>query len=305
MSDWLPQAMPEISDAQFARWQTMLEERTGISFLQHKNILMAGLNRRMRELGISDYASYYQQLTSSPEADREWRQLVDRIAVNETSFFRDPLSFAVLQSFLQTRLGGKTDGAPQRMDIWSVGCASGEEAWSLAMMATDLIEHLAIDCRLAVTGSDISDSVLATARRGCYSARRLEKLSLTMRNRYFKPLANQPVKLGLQRQYRISPALGEKVRFVPCNILDIGSAKGLSGLLPGRPMDVIYCQNLLVYFRRERQWQALDQLQQHLKPGGMLMVGPGEVTGWQHPDMQRIKRDGVQAYVKIEDSDEQ
>ena len=70
--------------------------------------------------------------------------------------------------------------------------------------------------------------------------------------------------------------------------------------LPRRAMDIIFCQNVLVYFRRDRQYKVLDDLVRHLKPGGLLMVGPGEVSGWHHQQMRRTKDDTVQSYVKDE-----
>ncbi|MEE8058796.1 MAG: CheR family methyltransferase [Pseudomonadales bacterium] len=283
MSSWSYQTPPELSDKQYARWQTLLEERTGICFLQHKSILHKGLSQRMREVGIKDYERYFKQVSAVPGGVVEWAQLVDRISVKETSFFRDPLSFDVIKNFLLKRLNVNVRTQDYTLDIWSVGCSTGEEAYSLAMCASDLIDFVAANIFLGVIATDISSSALTIARRGCYVARKLADLPLALKHKYFVPLSEQ--------EYEIVPSLRQRLCFVQGNLLSLGEA-------PRMAMDVIYCQNVLVYFRRDRKRQVLDSLVEHLKPGGMLMLGPGEAIGWQHPNIERTSDDLVQAYVK-------
>lgn len=283
MSSWIYQTAPELNDEQYARWQALLEARTGICFLQHKSILQTGLRQRMREVGVSDYDAYYQQVSAVPQGAVEWAQLVDRISVKETSFFREPHSYGAVKKFLQQRLSValKEDGCA--LDIWSVGCSTGEEAYSLAMAASDMIDYLGVKVFLGVMATDISQSALTVARDGCYTARKLAGLPLAVRYKHFVRLSEQ--------HYEISPALKQRLCFVRGNILELAA-------VPTMAMDVIFCQNVLVYFRRERQWQVLDHLVEHLKPGGLLMLGPGEVVAWQHPKMHRATDDAVLAYVK-------
>lgn len=285
MSTWSYQATPELTDEQYARWQSLLEQRTGICFLQHKSILQKGLSQRMREVGAENYEQYYDQVQAVPEGAVEWAQLVDRISVKETSFFREPLSYEVLRRYLLQRLDREPDEGGYTLDLWSVGCSTGEEPYSLAMTAADIIDYLGKKVFMGVVATDISQSALAAARRGIYSPRKLESLPQSMVKRYFVQRS--------EKEFEIKPDLKQRLCFVQGNLLEIEKA-------PVVAMDVIFCQNVLVYFRQAVKHQVLNALVAHLKPGGMLLVGPGEVTGWAHPLAKRTADESVQAYVKTE-----
>ena len=286
MSLWSYQVLPELSDEQYARWQALLEARTGICFSQHKSILQKGLVQRMREVGVSDYEQYYRQVSMVPQGAVEWAQLVDRVSVKETSFYREPHSYAVVREFLLERLDATVRKQDSTLDIWSVGCSTGEEAYSLAVLANELIDFLNADIFLGVMATDISQSALSIARSGRYATRKLATLPLALKRKYFAPFGEQ--------QYEILPSIKQHLCFVRGNMLDVGE-------IPKMAMDVIFCQNVLLYFRRNRQRQVLDSLVEHLKPGGMLMIGPGEVVGWKHSQMQRSAERSVQAYIKQKD----
>jgi chemotaxis protein methyltransferase CheR/type IV pilus assembly protein PilK len=282
---WSYQAPPELTDEQYARWQTLLEERTGICFLQHKSILQKGLCQRMREINCDDYDQYFSRVSKLPEGIIEWTLLVDRVSVKETSFFRDQHSVKAVKCFLLQRLGNKRSNGQQdyTLDIWSVGCSTGEEAYSLAMIASDVIDYLSVNIFLGVLATDISKTALTQAKKGRYASRKLAGMPVEIRDKYFK-------KSSISSDDIIAE-LKQKVCFVQGNIAELESA-------PKMAMDLIYCQNVLVYFRRSRHKQILDAMVKRLKPGGLLMLGPGEVTGWQHRQMRRSKDETVQAYVK-------
>ena len=276
-------ALPEFSDKEYVRWQTILEERTGISFFQHKSILQKGLSLRMRETGITDYDQYFRQVSAVPDGLVEWMQLVDRVSVKETSFFRDAGSFAVVRDFLLDRIGKTPAATNSDLDIWSVGCATGEEAYSLAMTAVDIVDYLAAPCFVGVTATDISSTALAVAKKGCYSQQRLNELLPATKNKYFVRQGNG--------DFEITANLRQRMCFVQNNILDLD-------VVPGIEMDVIYCQNVLIYFRRELQAEVLNTLTKCLKPGGLLVVGPGDAMGWKHPLMNRSSDLKIQAYTR-------
>ena len=283
MASWSFEAPQILSDEQYVQWQTLLEQRTGICFLQHKSIMQKGLLTRMRELGIEDYQQYFLLVSAVPEGTVEWQLLVDRVSVKETSFFREPFSFAAVRHFLLSRLNADMREQNSTLDIWSVGCSTGEEAYSLAMMASDMLTYTASRAFLGVVATDISRTALAVADQGVYPARKLEPLSREMLQQYFTA--------GEKGLYRIKESLRQKICFVQGNIAELNSA-------PKIKMDVIFCQNVLLYFRHEQQKRVLDLLVEHLKPGGMLMLGPGEVAGWRHPKAYRSSDEFVQAYLR-------
>ncbi|MGK0499391.1 MAG: chemotaxis methyl-accepting protein methylase [Oceanicoccus sp.] len=283
MSSWSYQAPSPLSDEQYARWQSLLEQRTGICFLQHKLILQKGLGQRMREVGAKDYEHYYQQVSQVPDGAIEWAKLVDRIAVKETSFNREPQSFQVVQNYLKALLQRKPAQRGNTLELWSVGCSTGEEAYLLAMLAKESIEQTAAESFFGVTATDISPSALVIAKQGRYSRRKIESLPQQLRDKYFSELGANGFQAVL--------SLRQRLYFVQGNMLALKK-------MSTQAMDVIYCQNVLVYFSRDRQWQVLDALTEHLKPGGLLVIGPGEVMGWQHAQMQRHQDSAVQAYIK-------
>ncbi len=277
------EALPEFSDKEYVRWQAILEKRTGISFCQHKSILQKGLSLRMRETGATDYDQYYRQVSAVPDGLVEWMWLVDRVSVKETSFFRDVGAFALVRDYLLNRIEKTATATTSSLDIWSVGCSTGEEAYSLAMTAVDIIDYLAAPCFVGVTATDISSTALADAKKGCYPQRRLSGLLPAMKNKYFVRRRDG--------DFEVTANLRQRMCFAQDNILDIG-------VVPGVEMDIIYCQNVLIYFRRELQIEVLDTLTKCLKPGGLLVVGPGDAMGWKHPLMSRSNDPKVRAYTR-------
>ncbi len=169
-------------------------------------------------------------------------------------------------------------------DIWSVGCSSGEEPYSLAMVINDAYHMVGREARFSITATDISRAALTLARAGIYSERKLETVDRTFRQRYFNKVA--------EGRYQIAEHLRDRICFNHGNILNINE-------MPTLRVDVIYCQNLLVYFRRWLREHILNAFVERLHPGGLLVIGVGEVVGWSHPSMRQVPAEAVQAYVHI------
>ena len=280
--DWALEPLADMSPAEFHDWQTLLEERSGMVVSERRrSFLQTNLIARMREVGAPDYASYYRQVTSGPRGAVEWSTLMDRLTVQETRFFRHPASFELLEDHLRHRL---EQGPLERpLALWSVGCASGEETYSLAMTAAEVLAGSEAQCCFGVTGTDISLSALAKSRAAVYSARRLEQVEPLMRDRYFLPLPDD--------RFQVLPALAARVCFARLNVLELANS-------PVSDMDVIFCQNLLIYFRRWRRREILNRLAECLAPGGLLVIGVGEVVGWQHPELLPVANDQVLAFTR-------
>lgn len=286
---WMYQLPDTLSDEQYDRWKQLLEQRSGISFLGHKSILQAGLRQRMRELGLTDYEAYFEQVSQVPQGLLEWKQLVDRLAVKETQFYRDPQSFAATKTYLEILVDEQGEETAKTLDIWSVGCSTGEEAYSLAMLIKEVLATKARDIFWGITAIDISASAIAQAISGRFAERKLSQLPEVMKAQFFQYQSDG--------YYQIVADIRERMCFVQGNILELAAA-------PTIKMDVIYCQNVLIYFSRTRMEAVLNSLVERLKPGGLLMLGAGEASGWRHPLVTRIKNDSVQGYVRIQqDSD--
>lgn len=278
---WALQPLADMTATEFREWQTLLEERTGVVLNERRRaFLQTNLSARMRELGVMDYATYYRQVTDGPRGAVEWSTLLDRLTVQETRFFRHRPSFEVLESYLRERL---QQGLTQPWELWSVGCASGEEPYSLAISAAEVLRESEHPDHFGVTGTDISLNALSKARDGQYGARRLEQLETDLCQRYF--LAQD------DGRFKVVPNLAARVCCARLNVLELAKA-------PMSGMDVIFCQNLLIYFRRWRRREILNRLAERLVPGGLLVIGVGEVAGWQHPELIPVADERVLAFTR-------
>ncbi|WP_445937528.1 protein-glutamate O-methyltransferase [Pseudomonas sp.] len=278
---WALQPLADMTATEFRDWQTLLEERTGVVLNERRRaFLQTNLSARMRELGVMDYATYYRQVTDGPRGAVEWSTLLDRLTVQETRFFRHRPSFEVLESYLRERL---QQGVTQPWELWSVGCASGEEPYSLAISAAEVLRESEHPDYFGVTGTDISLNALSKARDGQYGARRLEQLETDLCQRYF--LAQD------DGRFKVVPNLAARVCCARLNVLELAKA-------PMSGMDVIFCQNLLIYFRRWRRREILNRLAERLVPGGLLVIGVGEVAGWQHPELIPVADERVLAFTR-------
>jgi type IV pilus assembly protein PilK len=278
---WALQPLADMTATEFRDWQTLLEERTGVVLNERRRaFLQTNLSARMRELGVMDYATYYRQVTDGPRGAVEWSTLLDRLTVQETRFFRHRPSFEVLESYLRERL---QQGVTQPWELWSVGCASGEEPYSLAISAAEVLRESEHPDHFGVTGTDISLNALSKARDGQYGARRLEQLETDLCQRYF--LAQD------DGRFKVVPNLAARVCCARLNVLELAKA-------PMSGMDVIFCQNLLIYFRRWRRREILNRLAERLVPGGLLVIGVGEVAGWQHPELIPVADERVLAFTR-------
>lgn len=279
---WALKPLADMSPAEFRDWQALLEERTGVVLNeQRRAFLQTNLSARMRELGVDSYASYYRQVTDGPRGAVEWSALLDRLTVQETRFFRHRPSFDLLDSYVQARLVDDVDEQP--LALWSVGCSSGEEPYSMAICVAEVLRRHECNRAFGVTGTDISLNALSKARQASYSPRRLEQLDEDLCERYFRAQDDGRRKL--------SEELTARVCVARLNVLDLAKA-------PQSGMDVIFCQNLLIYFRRWRRREILNRLAERLAPGGLLVVGVGEVVDWHHPLLESVADEQVLAFTR-------
>jgi chemotaxis protein methyltransferase CheR/type IV pilus assembly protein PilK len=271
---WGIKTLTPISDEQFELWQTLIEARTGMTIgAARRSFLETNLGIRMREIGLHDYEAYYEQLMVGPVAEREWAILVDRLTVQETSFFRHPSSFALVRAHIAELL--LKDPTRKSINLWSVGCSTGEEPYSLAMQTdAQLAELRQNKVYYGVTATDISLPTLARARTAIYGERRLHNVPSAWKQKYFQSVEGK-------KEFQVVDALKKRVAFVQLNIMELDK-------MPLSGMDVIFCQNVLIYFRRFRKRDILANLAVRLAPGGIMVLGVGEAMDWAHPQLVRV-----------------
>ncbi len=271
-----------MDETQFNQWKNLLENRTGMTLPAHrKSFLETNLGIRMREIGCSNYQMYYEKVVSSPEAVVEWSILVDRLTVQETRFFRDPDAFNLVADYILTRPRDALKSRP--IEAWSVGCSTGEEPYTLAMLLNESMSQLELPPLFGVTGSDISKPAITKAQQGRFTTRKLTGMDEALKSRYFRPAERNSVE--------IVNSIRERTCFTRLNVLDLKHA-------PMHGMNIIFCQNLLIYFRRWRRRQIVTQLAERLAPGGLLVLGQGELTDWQPPGLQRVPSENVLAWIR-------
>lgn len=285
---WTLRPLPAMDEAQFYQWQALLEHRTGMTLSsERKSFLETNLGIRMREIGCNSYQAYYEQIVSGPEAVVEWATLVDRLTVQETRFLRDPDAFRLVSDFILTRPRESLTHRP--LEAWSVGCSTGEEPYTLAMLLNESMCQLELPPLFGVTGSDISKPAIEKAQRGLFNARKLQGMDEALKARYFRPAE--------QNSVEIVDSIRERVCFTRLNVMDLNRA-------PMHGMNIIFCQNLLIYFRRWRRREIVKRLAERLAPGGLLVLGQGELTDWQPPGLQRVPSENVLAWIRRQSDEE-
>jgi len=279
--------MLELDEDQFRRWAELLHARTGMRVPpERRSFLTTGIGLRMREIGCECPDEYFDRLTGGRGSPAEWSTLVDRLTVHETRFFRHPQSMELVRDQVLAKASDCHDGS-LRFEAWSVGCATGEESYTLAMVIDRSLERhrgTGASAYFGVVGTDISQPALRAAREGIYSAHRLKDLPVDLLDSYFEPLP--------EGRGRVRECLRRRVCFTHSNVLDAGGE-------PFAPLDLVYCQNLLIYFDRARRAEIVDAMVAHLRPGGLLILGSGEVVAWSDSRMERVPSPHTCAYRRV------
>ncbi len=250
------------------------ERRTGTDVSQPA---AEKLLRIFAPIGLCEIEAAVARLESLPASDPEWLALIESLTVHETYIMRDPSQFAFFAALLPDMIA---QAAAHRhlLRFWSVGCASGEEAYSIAALALDALAKagkaemtedgisLLSPWRLEVVGADISRRALARAQAGVYetgplSSFRTEAAALL---HHFPPLAAAGRSTPAMRA--ATPALKRVVRFSHFNIID--------GALPAEPFDGVFCRNVFIYFSEGARRHAQERLARAVRPGGLLLLGP-------------------------------
>jgi chemotaxis protein methyltransferase CheR len=214
---------------------------------------------RLELLGLRDFSAYVRFLKFDPRGAEELELAVDLLVPHETYFFREPAQLACFEAQLLPLLEKKNEHL-RSLHLWSAGCASGEEPYTLAMLLSERAALATWD--VEVLGTDFSKRSLTQARRAEYGATSLRATSDERRVRYFDPLEGGRV--------RVKDELRARVRFGQLNLLDTSAA----ALLPR--FDVIFCRNVLMYFDVPTRRQVVERFFERLKDGGFLLLGHSE-----------------------------
>ena len=247
------------ADAETALRQILefLDTSTGHNFIHYKRAtVLRRIARRLQVNGLANLPSYLDYLRSN---SGESLALLQDLLISVTNFFRDKTAFEALELLIPTLLRDKTEG--EQIRVWVPGCATGEEAYSMAMILAEYIENHAPTLKVQVFATDIDTGAIAFAREGLYPTSIVADVSPERLRRFFVPE---------QGRYRVRKDLRETVLFAAHNLLRDS---------PFSSLDLISCRNLLIYFGNEAQERVFDTFHFALRPGGLLMLGSSEAVG--------------------------
>ncbi|MDO9286202.1 MAG: chemotaxis protein CheB [Aquabacterium sp.] len=257
-----PSGQP-VPPAGLARILTLLRLGCGHDFSQYKpSTVNRRIERRMALHGIDDAEVYARHLKQHPA---ELQTLFREMLINVTSFFRDPQAFAALKSdVLRDLLAAKSDVDTLR--IWVAGCATGEEAYSIAILLRELLDDLQLDLKVQLYSTDLDEDAIAVARVGLYPTNIAQDLTPERLRRHF---SREP------DGYRVKKEIREMVVF---------AVQSVTRDPPFTRLDLLACRNLLIYLQPELQDRLIRTFHYVLKPGGVLMLSPSESVG-RHTDL--------------------
>jgi chemotaxis protein methyltransferase CheR len=250
----------ELGDAEFQFLASFMSRETGIVLSGHKRQMVCGrLVKRLRALHLRSFAEYV-ELLQGPAAGAEVEHLVNAITTNITNFFREPHHFDFLKSAVLAPRVTETPRRP-RIRIWSAGCSSGEEPYSIAMTMADVLKPAAAWDAL-ILATDIDTNVLRRAEAGIYPAEALRHIPDTYRKRFVRRIA------GDGDRVQMADELRAMIRFRRLNLHESWPMKG--------KFDVIFCRNVAIYFDKPTQRKLFNRYADYLTIGGMLYLGHAE-----------------------------
>lgn len=257
----------ELNTRDFQRLSRFIYDELGIKMPESKRTMLTGrLSKRLRALSLADFSDYCDFFFSPQGQEWEMVHLVNAVTTNKTDFFREPAHFNFLIQSVLPALIQKRKGSTERLiRIWSAGCSTGEEPYTLAMVLSDFKERPeSAGFRFDILATDISSRVLDIAKSAIYPEDRIAPIPPLTRKKYLLKSrdSNDP-------KVRIVPDLRSMVRFGRLNFMD--AEFGIR-----ERMDIIFCRNVIIYFDRQTQEALVGKFCRHLIPGGFLFLGHSE-----------------------------
>jgi chemotaxis protein methyltransferase CheR len=250
----------EYTDADIAFLRALITEHTGIVVSDNKrDMIYSRLARRLRSLGMTRFADYCRYLRTHEQ--EELTNLINAVTTNLTAFFREPHHFEHLGHVVVPQLLHE-NASTRRIRVWSAGCSTGEEPYSIAMVLEEQIPPW-LDWDVKILATDLDTNVLETARKGVYSLDRIQGLSEARLKRFF-----HRGKGSNQGLVRLDDELRAMITFKQLNLLKDWPMKG--------PFDVIFCRNVLIYFDKPTQARLAERFADILAPRGYLYIGHSE-----------------------------
>lgn len=255
--------LKRLSEDEFRKLSSLVQDKLGIKMPPAKKTLLESrLQKRLRALGLSSYAEYCDMLFNRGGLNSELVHMLDLVTTNKTDFFREAHHFEFL---VHSALPHLVRRGNKKVSVWSAGCSTGEEPYTLAMVLSEYAHaNPGLGFDYSITATDISTRVLEAACKGIYQDDRIAPVPNELKRRYF--LRSRDASRGL---VRVVPELREKIDFSRVNLMDetypVNSA-----------LDIIFCRNVIIYFDKPTQERLFAKFCEYLKPGGFIFIGHSE-----------------------------
>lgn len=260
----MPLTTPTMKTKEFESFSSFIYQQVGIKLPPaKKTMLEARLQKRLKAHALESFEAYRDFVFSPAGQSTELIHLIDVVTTNKTDFFREPSHFDYLTQKALPAILARSADCRRPVRLWSAGCSSGEEPYTLAMVLAELAEAQP-DLRFTILASDISTRILDTARTAVYPEDRVEPVAPLFKKKYL--LRSKDRRRGL---VRICPQLRALITFRRINFMD-------DDLGVGEAMDVIFCRNVVIYFDKETQQRLMLKFHRQLRPGGYLFLGHSE-----------------------------
>lgn len=252
-----------LTDKEFETISRFMESNVGIKMPASKRIMVQSrLMSRLRKLGYTDFSQYLNYVFNQDRSGEELIFMIDSLTTNKTEFFREADHFAYLTG---TVLPNKIAEGVRSLKIWSAGCSSGEEPYTLSIVMSEFMrQNPGKISDFAILATDISTKVLDQACNAVYPEEEIAGMSNDIKERYFLKSKDPAAK-----QVRVKQQLRSRVHFKRLNFMDQS--------YPIRDtFNIIFCRNVLIYFDKPTQETIIRKFTQHLEPGGYLFLGHSE-----------------------------
>ena len=253
----------KVTNEEFIQLRDFIYEKSGIYIAENRKYLIENrLNNRIKDLNLKTFGEYYYYLKFDANKNAELTKLFEVITTNETSFYRNPPQLQVFQeTVLKAELEKLRKAGTKKLRIWSAGCSTGEEPYTLAIILHEVLKTEIASWDIKITANDLSEAVLTSARKGVYSEYALRTTPPDIVNRYF-------IKEG--QNFAVDPKLKRLISFGPTNLSDRALLRRVER------SHIIFCRNVIIYFDDEMKKQIIESFYDNLLPGGCLFIGHSE-----------------------------
>lgn len=257
--------MPNITSGEFEILSDLVYRKTGIRFESKKlYFITKRIEKRMDALGLEKVSDYLRILRFTDTDNQEFQQLTDLLTINETYFFRDfPQMQVFAEHCLPAVVDKKTKEGKRSLKIWSAGCSTGEEPYTLGIIISEMIDDIA-DWDIRIIAGDIDTKALEKARLAVYESRSIRDVPPEYLSGYFKKT---------NENYKVAEQIRNMIQFEHINLSDKNEIR------QKRDFDFIFCRNMMIYFDDISRKRLVDQFYVALNPGGYIFLGSSESIG--------------------------